>query len=515
MPYPTISMQKIRDILRYYYGDNLSKRKIAQYLLVSPGTVRNYLCRAERAGLGWPLPEGLTDEVLEEMLFPFPKSSRRAQPDWPKIHKKLSRKGVTLERVWTEYVHAHPDGYSYGHFCELYKQWSGMQNVTMHLDHKAGEKLFVDFAGTSVGFLDAVTGDVANAQIFVATLGYSHYTYVEAVKDQKLTSWIGVHERTLEFFGAVPQVIVCDNLKSAVTRSHRTNPELNQTYRDFSLHYGCKIFPARPYRPQDKSIVELAVKFVTNRILSSLGSRDLFGLEDVNQAIEPMLEELNRLPFQKRPGTRRSQFEELELPAMSALPPDRFAYREWKQLKVRADYHAPVNGKRYSVPCRYAHKRLEACIFEKSIQFFYQNKLIATHLRLGKHETRSTRQEHMPEGHRRYRDQKALLEKARAMGPKVGKLAEILLLNQELPEQNYRTLMGIIGLGKCYPLPRVDAACGLALSLGEEALRYSCIASILQYKRDVDWDKPQSIPQVVHENIRGGDYYANKPTRFR
>ena len=210
MPRERISMRRIRDLLRYHYDEGRSQREIAKYLQLSPGTVRNYLARARAAELSWPLPNELTDAELEVLLFPEPASlSHRPQPDWEEVSKQLARKNMTLERIWHAYHEAHPDGYSYGHFCARFRDWNGSQEVVMRLHHKAGDKLFVDFAGTTVDVINPVCGEVTQAQIFVGTLGCSNYTYVEALPDQTLRSWIGAHVRMLAFFGAVPQVVVC------------------------------------------------------------------------------------------------------------------------------------------------------------------------------------------------------------------------------------------------------------------------------------------------------------------
>ena len=365
MPQQRISMRKILEVLRCYYGESYSKRKIAQYVGLSPATVRNYLRRADEAGPTWPLPEAMTESSLESLLFPGDDSSgTRPQPDWKEIHQQLSRKGMTIERVWTKYRASHPDGYSYGHFCELYRAWLGPQKATLRIHHVAGEKLFVDFAGTTVDVTDPSTGETYPTQIFVATLGCSKYTYVEAVMDQRLRSWIGAHVRALEFFGGAPKVIVCDNLKAAVVRHKRHHPDLNPTYRELGEHYGCHIWAARPYRPQDKSVVEGAVKFVTNRILSELRALQFFRLSDLNQRIASMMKDLNDLPFQKQVGSRRSQFEELDFPALDPLPPHRFDYREWKKHKVSFDDHIQVDYAYYSVPSRYIGDKY-MCAFVK------------------------------------------------------------------------------------------------------------------------------------------------------
>ena len=514
MPQQRISMRKILAVLRCYYGESYSKRKTAQYLGLSPATVRNYISRAKQAGLVWPLPEGMTEEVLEALLFPSDDSSPcRPQPDWKDVHRQLSRKGMTLERVWSKYRATHPDGYSYGHFCELYREWLGPKKATLRIHHAAGEKLFVDFAGTTVDVTDPSTGEVYSAQIFVATLGCSKYTYVEAVMNQKLRSWIGAHVRALEFLGGVPKVIVCDNLKAAVVRPDRYNPDLNPTYREFGEHYDCHILAARPYRPQDKSVVEGAVKFVTNRILSELRTLQFFSLSDLNQMIASMLKELNDLPFQKQLGSRRSQFEEHDFPALTPLPANRFDYREWKKYKVSFDYHIQVEYNYYSVPSRYIGKYVHVCIRENVIECYVKDQRVATHARLRLKGRFSTEASHMPEKHRRYMDQQYWIARARDLGPNVMAFVELVMARRSFIEQNYRSIMGILGLQDKYSRERLDAACHRAILIGERAHNYPSIARILKHMKEHEEGELSPPPVIDHKNIRGGAYYKNKSSR--
>ena len=503
-----ISMQDIRRILCYYYGKRYSKRQIATYLGVSPGTVRNYLRRAEAAGLCWPVSEDLTDAALASLLFPArDPSPGRPQPDWPEVHQQLARKGMTLERIWHVWIQENPTGYSYGHFCACYKQWCRSRKVTMRLEHKAGDPLYVDFAGKTIPVIDPMTGEVTPAQIFVATLGCSQYTYVEAVPDQRLRSWIGAHVRCLEFFGALPILIVCDNLKAAVSRAFRKHPELNPTYVDFARHYGLILAPARVRKPQDKSVVELAVKFVTSRILTSLETREFFSMEELNQAIRPLLDKLNDHPFQKRPGSRRSQFQELDLPAMRPLPAERYMFRVYKVLKASFDYHIQTDGCYYSVPNRYAHQKIDVWISEHTVDCFYQCTPIATHVRLWTKGSKSTNPNHMPRHHRWYQDRERFLAKARAMGPNTLCVVEAMLDRPAHQEQAFRSITGILQLQERYGRERLEAACAIARSVGEKLYKYPSIASILKTGRDQHAAKTNPAPSLWHENIRGADYY--------
>jgi len=305
MPAERLSMRKVREVLRLSWGGKLGARAVARSCGMGRTTVREYLQRARRAGLSWPLPEGLSDSELEALLFPPPVSADhapRALPEWNTLHEELKRKGVTLFLLWEEYKAVHPEGYEYSRFCDLHREWAGKLPVWMRQDHKAGEKLFVDYAGMTMPVVNPRTGEVRQAEIFVATLGASNYTYAEATWTQTLPDWIASHVRALEFLGAVPSLIVPDNLRSGVSYSCRYDPDANPTYRDFAEHYGTAIMPARVRKPKDKSLVELGVKGVKQRILAKLRNRTFFSLAELNQAISILLVEYNRRRFQQLDG---------------------------------------------------------------------------------------------------------------------------------------------------------------------------------------------------------------------
>ncbi len=504
-----IHMQAIRTILRYYHAEQYSQREIARLLNLSSGTVRNYLRRAESAGLSWPLPAELTDQALEARLFPTQTpSSKRPQPDWQEVHKQLARKGMTLERVYATWIDETPGGYSYGYFCSLYKAWCQQQTVTMRLEHKAGDKLYVDFAGKTMEVYHPVTGEVTKAQIFVATLGCSNYTYVEALPDQSLHSWIAAHVRCLNFLGAVPKVIVCDNLKAAVIRHRRKNIQLNPTYSDFSRHYEIILSPARVRHPQDKAAVETAVKFCSTRILTRLDSQQFFSIEELNQEIRPLLEDLNRQPFQKKSGSRRSQFEELDLPAMRPLPAHPYLFREWKKLKVANNYHVYANKCSYSVPHRYVRQTLDVAISSERVECFAHMKRIAEHTRCETEGGYSTKPEHMPKKHRQFMDRERLLRRARAVGLHTAELITHVLERKSCQEQNFNSVQEILRLKEKYSDERLEAACQYALTRGERAYNCPSIASILKQNQDQRYQAELRTPSLWHNNIRGGDYYS-------
>ena len=501
-------MRTFRDVLRLHYREGYSLRATARCLRISVSTVSDYIRRAATAGLSWPLPAKLTDEDLRRRLFPIPRDfSRRPAPDWEWVKKEIAPKGVTLHQVWQTYREGQPDGYSYSRFCELFREWRKSSEVVMRLVHKAGEALFVDYAGQSVPIVDPDTGAVTRAQIFVATLGYSSYTYVEATEDQKLPNWIASHRRAFEFFGAVPRMVVPDNLKAAVTKAHRYDPEVNRTYQELAVHYDTAVHPARTRAPKDKAKVEFSVKLASMWILARLRKITFFSIEELNRQIAPLLKELNSKPFQKREGSRKSLFESVDRPAMRPLPTHPYVFREWRKAKVHIDYHVAVHHAFYSVPYRFAGKRVDVCITDHMVECYFESKQIALHARSSGKGSFSTDKAHMPEHHRFWANQCKLLEWARRIGPCTDELARYIMVRRDHPQQGYRTIQGILGLSERYGEERLEAAARRALRLG--GFNYKSLASILKNGLDRQ-SLPEAAPEpIVHENIRGGDYYGD------
>ncbi len=325
-------MRKIREVLRLKFDAGLSVRKIAASLRISSGSAGNYLHRFNACGLSWPTL--LSDAELERCLFPpapTVPSDQRPMPDWSWAHAELRRPGVTLALLWQEYRLAHPQGFQYSWFCEHYRLWAAKVDVVMRQEHRAGEKLFVDYAGQTAPIIDRQTGEIRQAQIFVAVLGASSYTFAEATWSQKLPDWLGSHARCFAFFGGTSQILVPDNLRSGVTKAHRYEPDINPSYRDLAEHYGVAVLPARSRKPKDKAKVEVGVQVVERWILAVLRNRQFFSLGELNTAISLLLERLNQKPFKKLPGSRRSAFETIDQPALQPLPEHPYVYAEWKR----------------------------------------------------------------------------------------------------------------------------------------------------------------------------------------
>jgi transposase len=513
MPAERVSMRRIREILRLKYEGGATERAIARSIGVARSTVALTLERVAAARLGWPMPEGLSDRALEAMLYAGagrPQGSRgKTEPDWTHVHHELRRPGVTLMLLWEEYRQAEPDGYGYSRWCELYRAWEGRLSPTMRQAHPAGERMFVDYAGQTVELIDGRSGEIRQAQVFVAVMGASSYTFAEASWTQTLPDWIGSHVRALTFMGGVPAQLVPDNPKVGVTRANWYEPGLNRTYLDLATHYRTAILPARPRRPRDKAKVEVGVLVVERWILARLRNRRFFSLAELNQAIGELVTDLNARPMRRLGVSRRDLFLELDRPALKSLPAEPYEYAEWRLRRVGLDYHVDIEGHYYSVPHRLIREQLDARITAHTVELFRKGERVAVHLRGAGRGRHTTLAEHMPSSHRRYAEWtiERIGREAAAIGPSTAKLAELILESRPHPEQGYRACLGILRLARQYGTDRLEAACDRGLDIG--ARSYGSIQSIL--KHGLDRRPPRSARQgellPAHPNIRGSRYY--------
>lgn len=505
-------MRKIKEVLRLHLELGLGLRQVGRSLHIPHSTIREYLDRAANAGLGWPLPAELSDSQLEQRLFPpapcLP-TQDRPLPQWAEIHSELKRKGVTLTLLWEEYRSQHIGGYQYSRFCDLYREWCGKLTTSMRQLHKAGEKMFVDYAGHTLPIVDRSTGEIREAQIFVAVLGASSYTFAEATWSQALVDWIGSHTRALSFFGGVPQIIVPDNLKSGVSKPCRYEPDINPTYNDLARHYGTAVIPARVRKPKDKAKAEVAVQVVERWILARLRNRTFFCLAEANAAIAELLEGLNSRPFKKLPGSRREAFEKLDQPALGSLPERAYEFAEWKKARVNIDYHVEVLGHYYSVPYQLLKQQLDVRLSATTVECLHKGQRVASHRRSEHKGRHSTVAEHMPKAHQEYAgwDAKRLIGWAATSGADTAALVEKILASRAHPQQGFRAALGLMRLGKLHGQERLEAACKRALLTG--ATTYKSVASILETGLD-----RQALPEtkapaapINHQNIRGNSYY--------
>lgn len=512
-----LSMRKIKEVLRLHHEAGLSRRGIAQALNVGYGSVVNYLKRAEQAGLGWPLPQGMDERTLGRMLFPTqPATGQRrfAEPDYPVVHQELKRKGVTKQLLWQEYREQYPDnGYSYAQFCHRYLEWRGCQQRSMRQVHRAGEKLFIDYCGPTVPVVNPDTGELRQAQIFVAVLGASNYTFACAGWSQKQEDWLNAHVQAFEFFGGVPEVVVPDNLKSAVRRTHRYEPDINPAYQQLAAHYQVAVVPARPYKPKDKAKAEVAVQIVERWIMARLRHQTFFTLAALNQSIRILLDDLNRRPFKKLPGTRLSQFEQLDKPTLRALPKQPYQYAQIKQVRVHIDYHIEFDKHYYSVPNHLVKQAVEVQASTTTIAVFSHGKRVACHPRSYRQGAHTTCPEHMPPAHRAISDwsPERFLGWAGDIGEETREVVSHILKEQRHQEQNYRRIFALLGNAKKYGRERLNKACARALQINSPTR--TSIESILKQGLDQAplerpaTTKPEELHLDYHENVRGEGYY--------
>ena len=506
-------MRKIKEVLRLHFESGLSERQISKICVLGKGTVRRFLKRAEAAGLSWPLPPSLEDAALEKQLFPPPpppSAGQRPQPDYATIHKELKGPNVTLQLLWEEYRQEHSDGYSYSRFSELYAEWAKRLDLVLRQDHRAGEKMFVDHAGQTVGVIDRLTGETRDAYVFVAVLGASNYTYAGATWTRGLRDWISSHVRAFEFFQGCTRLVVPDNWKSGVKQPCYYEPELNPTYNDLAVHYGVGILPARPYHARDKAKVEAGVQVVQRWVLAALRKRQFFSLAELNEAIGELTCKLNQRPFRKLPGTREELYRSIDLPVLRPLPAQPYVFAEWKRARVNIDYHIDLEHHYYSVPYQLVGKEVDVRYTATTVEILYQGKRVASHARSSRPGKHTTVAEHRPKAHQKYLEwtPSRIVEWAATMGSFTAQLAEKILAERPHPEQGYRSCMGLIGLGRRYGKERLEAAAQRAIHL--QAHSYPSVKSILErgLDRQSVIESAALAPPVEHANIRGAGYYA-------
>jgi transposase len=505
-------MRKIRDVLRYRYSAGLSLDAIARALNLSKGVVAKYVRLAGAAGLNWPLPEALDDAGLEKLLFRqvAAREPTYAEPDYAGVHQELKKKGVTLTLLWEEYRQAVGDrGYQYTAFCTRYRDWADLLKRSMRQIHRAGEKLFVDYAGPTVPIIEAATGEIQPASIFVAVLGASSYTFACATAGQTQADWLTGIGRALSFIGGSPSLIIPDNPRALVARPDRYEPELNQATAEFSNHYGAVILPARPKKPQDKAKAEIGVQVVERWILARLRHRRFFSVAELDAAVEQLLPALNTRPFKKLPGCRREAFERLDAPYLRPLPTTPFVLAEWKRASVNIDYHVEFDGHYYSVPQALVRQAVELRVTRSSVEVLAKGQRVASHVRSYRKGHFTTVTAHMPAAHRAHAEWSPgkLLTWAASIGPSAAELVKRLLNEKPHPEQGYRACLGLMRLTRKYGRARMEAACARALSVG--AHRYRSVASILEKGLDRQPLAPQQAELALpdHANVRGPGYY--------
>jgi len=510
-----LSMRQIQEILRLKHQNQLKIREIARSCALPTSTVGDYLKRAEAAGISWPLPDGMDEQQLLERLMasapadPPEADSGAVEPDWAYIHKELRRKSVTLMLLWKEYRQAHPQGYGYSRFCELYRIWADKLDPVLRQHHVPGEKMFVDWAGQTVPIHSSEDGSVSQVHVFVAVLGASNKTYAEAFANEQLAAWIAAHCHAYAFFNGVAKVTVPDNTKTGVERPCRYEPLLHRTYQEMAEHYGTVIIPTRPRRPRDKAKAEGGVLISERQILAAMRDQRFFTLGELNEAIAQRLAILNDQPFQKLEGSRNSWFESMERAQLLPLPAAPFELATWSAAKVNIDYHVEVEKHLYSAPYQLIHEKLDVRLSDQTVELFHHGKRVAAHLRSYQPGRFTTLDEHRPKSHQKHLEwtPSRIISWAKSIGPECGKIVEKIMETRPHPEQGFRSALGIIRLEKSFGKDRLEAACRRALHFG--ACSYRSVQSILKKNLDaqpLEQDLPLFSPS--HSNLRGGPYYA-------
>ncbi len=502
-----MALRMIKDVIRLKWEAELAHERIAAALKVSKGVVTKYVALANAAGLDWETVKGWDERQLVARLLPRSlDASPYVSPDWGRVHRELDRKGVTLMLLWQEYAAGHPHArtWRYTQFCEHYKAFASRLKRSMRQHRRAGEKLYIDYAGSTVPLANG-----KRAQVFVSAMGASSFTFACATPAQKLEDWIAALVRALAFYGGVPQLIVPDNARAVIADPDRYEPRANQTVLDFARHYGTSVLAARPGSPKDKATAESAVQVVTRWILARLRHHRFETVTEVDAAIALLLPSLNERPFQKLPGSRASTFAELDAPALMPLPASRYEIAHFKTVTVHIDYHIEVDGHRYSVPHPFVGQKLEARLTARGVELLLRGNRIASHARSARRGGFTTVEDHMPAAHRAHRDwtPQRLIHWGRRVGVATGEVVTRILEQNRHPEHGYRSCLGLLGLAKRYGNARLEVACERTLALG--VFKYRHVRDMLLNKRD-QIELEASAPgwtSPAHPNLRGPGHY--------
>ncbi|MDX1914040.1 MAG: IS21 family transposase [Methylophilus sp.] len=505
-------MRKIRDVLRFALESKMSDRMIEQAVGISRKAVADYLLRARNANLSWPLPVELDDATLEEQLFPSIQktmTSRKPIPNWYMVNQELKTKGATLAQLHLEYLVEHPDGISYSRYCTHYREYKKTLKRSLRQVHIAGEKVFVDYAGPTVPIYNLQTGEVRQAQIFVGVLGGSSYIYADAVWNQRKANWIASHVRMFEHFGGVPQMVVCDNLKSAVSKPSRTDSVIQTAYQDMATHYGTAIFPARVYKPKDKSKAEGGVLIIERWILFRIRKLKFTTLAELNATIKELLIDVNNRSFQKMPGSRFTAFQSIDKPALKPLVSQVYEYKEFYKVRAGYDYHVEVDGHFYSVPHALVRKQLEAIVTASALEIMHGGRRVASHPRSYERGGKTTNPEHMDRAHHHYANwnPEHALQWAISVGSHTHAFLSQAISSVTHRDFGYRFSNSVQSLCRKYGNERLDGACKLALEIG--ATKTTNLDSILRTNLDQHPRPSKNVHEATfgHDNIRGADYY--------
>ena len=506
-------MRQIRQIYRLY-TQGVSKLQISKRLFISRNTVKKYIELFKQDGFSYQKLKELSDSELGVFLSSnekkVSKKLQELQAMFPYCEKELKKVGVTKDLLWREYKKKHPEGYQSSSFCHYYNLWKQSSAVVMHFEHKAGDKLFIDYTGKKLFVTDRQTGEVQACEVFVAILGSSQYTYVEASRSQKKEDFVTSVENALHYFGGVPQAIVTDNLKSAVTKSSKYKPTLNDTFLDFARHYQTSIIPTRAYKPRDKSLVENAVRIAYTRIFAPLRDKVFFSIEELNQAILEKLVLHNSTNFQGRKYSRSDLFKEVEQKELYELPITKYEIKHYAYGTVYKNSHLYLNVDKhyYSVPYPFIGKKMKMIYDGSSVDIYYKHEPVASHKRNFKSFAYSTLEKHMPSSHQFVSDWNPdkFIHWAEDIGTNCKEYIIRILQKNQHPEQNYKSCIGILSFAKKVGKLRLNNACKRGLEY--DVFNYRIIQSILEKGLDkLNEESAEERKVPLHQNIRGKNYY--------
>lgn len=511
-------MKRVREALRLHEECGLSLRETARILSISRPVLTEYLEQCKSHDITFKKAQDMSDDELISCFAEEKTEDPRLVflvNKFPDYAKELTRVGVTRQLLWEEYITENPDGYRYSQFCHHFQQWNNNQELYMRIEHKAGDKLYVDYAGKKIDITDPTTGNIRSAEIFIAALGASKLIYAEAVWTQKKHDFISAGINALKYIGGVPRAIVPDCLKSAVTKANRYEPDINPEYQDFAQHYGTTILAARPYKPKDKALVEGAVKIVYQRIYAVMRNRTFYSIEELRQAIRELLEELNNRPLQTYGVSRWELFRETDKEALMDLPANDYTIRHFARCKAQFNYHIYLSEDKhyYSIPYQYRGRHVEVRYTATIVEIYLNNSRIALHQRDFKRFAYTTVKDHMPPGHRFVDDWNAekFIGWAQKEGEHVTEVIESILIRKGHPEQGYKVCLGILNLSKEFGSVRLNNACKRALYF--DSLSLKVIKNILENGLDDmnDETTTEEFTSIMyHENIRGPEYYQKE-----
>ncbi|HEX9062155.1 MAG TPA: IS21 family transposase [Clostridia bacterium] len=505
-------MPKIKEIIRLANRDDLSLNAIGKSVGCSHNTVKEIMRRSKVAELDWQKAQHMSDDEIELLLYGEKKSSTRArpEPDMEYIHRELKRPGVNLALLWHEYKLSYPDGVGYTQFCERYRKYTGIRQVSLHIKHKAGEKMFVDWAGDTMEVIDSFTGEIVTAYLFVATIGTSGYPYVEAFQSKEKESWIKAHINAFRYYGGLPLILVPDNDKSAVIIANKYDPVLNRTYQEMASHYDIAVVPARVRKPKDKPQVEKCVGDIETWIMAALRNVTFFSFSELNTAIRKKLADFSEKPYQKLEGSRKSVFLEYDKPALRPLPIIHYEYADWRTATVNTDYHVEVLKQYYSIPYTYVKSSVDIRLTSDMVEIYYKGLRICSHRRLyGKIRQYSTDAKHMPENHKAYMgmNRESATKWANSIGINTTRLVDKIFGRVKVEQQAYRSCMGLMRIAKTYERSDLEEACAIALKAEEYGCGY--VERLLR-SGVIKAKKHESPVTIKHNNIRGPEYYRGE-----